>query len=891
MPNTSTKSEEAADIVFKVISEFPLYPLGDAVLHDKLPLEKAIEKASLLGRQKKVELSDCAFLSSFVAATFRLANPKFARILSELTIACAANLDTRHEDWAEIQCDHGWVLIASGDYAPSLHHFDKALEIYEKLNLQLKIAECQSGKATAFFRLGHFKEAARLLVVLTDIYNKHKSYGELAHVLQDFGTVCNALGRFESALKLYKNAKELYALQKDKSLASLSALNDMNIASLYNRMGRLRKALPLLQSAQKTLRKTDEVIKDELLAQCLVAEGEIYAALSKKDKAIHSCQLAIKIFDDVALKDHSYRYKLYRTIGVLYLKLGEYKEAGRLFQEVYDTAQSQDLKWRTLYGLGLVAARQGDMRARTFCEDAIGIIEQMRAGLFAEDFKDAFLQSVSQVYHEMIGLCMQQKLYARALEYVERLKSRNLAELMSRREMVPKNTPAKNVEHYRKIRLEIQATERSLALGQTRTAPEKTHKELEALAKKLDAMVSSFTKHDPLFDPYQTTHISAGEISRLIHDSSTAIIELFPTADATIAFIIKQGADIDQNTIYIPAYSLSSLKDEVEKLASLYQVMKESPAGAREIKVLKWQAAMISTLRNMHANLFEKIRPHLHGIRKIIFIPFGYYHLLPLHAMFSEKNGARRYVIDDYVVSYAPGAKILKHCMERQRPVAERLILLHANPQDTGALPCSDDELEVISSLYPGSRIIRDATEQDLIAHGKKAHILHLSGHADHDAFMFHDPYDMQKTKRFYREDILSSVDLSGVSLATLSACETGLPAAVQPTDEHISLASAFLYAGANSVVSSLWAVSDISTSLLMKKMYERIKAGSSPDEALREAQLWVISLGACKTQDIMPFDSKSISATRFVRNEFSASDEIDFSQPYHWAGFFCSGV
>ena len=258
--------------------------------------------------------------------------------------------------------------------------------------------------------------------------------------------------------------------------------------------------------------------------------------------------------------------------------------------------------------------------------------------------------------------------------------------------------------------------------------------------------------------------------------------------------------------------------------------------------------------------------------------------------MFSEKNGARRYVIDDYVVSYAPGAKILKHCMERKRPSAERLILLHANPQDTGALPCSDDELEVISSLYPGSRIIRDATEHDLIAHGKKAHILHLSGHADHDAFMFHNPHDMQKTKRFYREDILASVELSSVSLATLSACETGLPAAVQPTDEHISLASAFLYAGANSVVSSLWAVSDISTSLLMKKMYERIKDGCCPAEALREAQLWVKSLGACKTQDIMPFDSKALSATRFVRNEFSASDEFDFSQPYHWAGFVCSG-
>jgi CHAT domain-containing protein len=72
--------------------------------------------------------------------------------------------------------------------------------------------------------------------------------------------------------------------------------------------------------------------------------------------------------------------------------------------------------------------------------------------------------------------------------------------------------------------------------------------------------------------------------------------------------------------------------------------------------------------------------------------------------------------------------------------------------------------------------------------------------------------------------------------LVTLSACETGF--GQELGGEGLgSLTRAFLYAGAGSVVASLWSVADESTAELMTAFYRELRAGTPKDEALRRAQ------------------------------------------------------
>lgn len=76
--------------------------------------------------------------------------------------------------------------------------------------------------------------------------------------------------------------------------------------------------------------------------------------------------------------------------------------------------------------------------------------------------------------------------------------------------------------------------------------------------------------------------------------------------------------------------------------------------------------------------------------------------------------------------------------------------------------------------------------------------------------------------------------------LVVLSACETGLGGETK-NEGIVGLTRALQYAGARSVVVSLWEIADESTARLMVELYRQRKAGKSKDEALRQAQLTLL--------------------------------------------------
>jgi CHAT domain-containing protein len=80
--------------------------------------------------------------------------------------------------------------------------------------------------------------------------------------------------------------------------------------------------------------------------------------------------------------------------------------------------------------------------------------------------------------------------------------------------------------------------------------------------------------------------------------------------------------------------------------------------------------------------------------------------------------------------------------------------------------------------------------------------------------------------------------------LVTLSACSTGLGQELNG-EGLIGLTRAFQYAGARSVLASLWSVDDYRTMQLMKRFYAELHAGASKDVALRTAQLQLLHSGA----------------------------------------------
>jgi CHAT domain-containing protein len=134
---------------------------------------------------------------------------------------------------------------------------------------------------------------------------------------------------------------------------------------------------------------------------------------------------------------------------------------------------------------------------------------------------------------------------------------------------------------------------------------------------------------------------------------------------------------------------------------------------------------------------------------------------------------------------------------------------------------------------------------------------------------------------------IVREVRLRKRPVVVLSGCETG---AVTPriADEYLSLAGAFLAAGARAVIASLWKVRDSAALLFMRRLYSEIEASQELPHALQSAQLWLRALsGNDARQQLMqiipPGDDRDLLLAEF---DPANDDQQPFADIADWGAF-----
>jgi len=138
----------------------------------------------------------------------------------------------------------------------------------------------------------------------------------------------------------------------------------------------------------------------------------------------------------------------------------------------------------------------------------------------------------------------------------------------------------------------------------------------------------------------------------------------------------------------------------------------------------------------------------------------------------------------------------------------------------------------------------------------------------------------------------VAELDLTGVELAILSACETGL-GKTAGGEGIFGLQRAFQLAGARTVVASSWKVPDLSTKELMVRFYGNLwekKMGKL--EALREAQLWVMKEGKAAGLDRgIDDESVVVKDTKKEPVKVEGSTKGEMLPPKYWAAWILSGA
>jgi len=257
---------------------------------------------------------------------------------------------------------------------------------------------------------------------------------------------------------------------------------------------------------------------------------------------------------------------------------------------------------------------------------------------------------------------------------------------------------------------------------------------------------------------------------------------------------------------------------------------------------------------------------------------------LPFDALLTEavqqadnNFSAYPFLVKKHRISYSYSATLLERNLRRQYDskarilafaptfVAQPNVQLDSLRSALQPLLHNEAEVEAIAKIFPTTPFFgRQANRTTFLRQADAFSYLHLSTHAlvndSLEAFSF--VAFAQEADTLDEQEVLYMNDLYNLPLqaemVVLSACETGIGEVAQG-EGVMSIARAFSYAGASSVLATLWSVNDRATKELVIVFYQNLAKEQTKATALRQAKLELI-------------------------------EQLSFAHPYYWSGLVAYG-
>lgn len=508
---------------------------------------------------------------------------------------------------------------------------------------------------------------------------------------------------------------------------------------------------------------------------------------------------------------------------------------------------------RDLTALARLEVRRGKIQeAENLYDEAEDVIDSIVMNAPGPYSGGSFLGEASETYLGDFGLAAQTNNVNRAFRALERARGRTIEDaLQGRRKLSHEDSPA-----YDQAEGAISAVQLRLMRSENPDERRKLLEDLEEQEQRL-AYLNDVTIPRTPFRSWQPPEL---------RDVQTSLTP----GEMVLEYVLEEPRSfclsISHNEVRIT--KLDAGRQQIEELTRSYlsRVRDQMPAS--------------DLAKQLYSVLLGPI-PALAGITHLIIVPDGKLYFLPFDAL-EDRND--QYLIKSTTVTYVPSTsvrEILKtrkpsrlptraflgvgdvaYDTSRSASLSGRFLrgLYDLAGVHLGNLPGTREEVITAERALGGrgSVLLLGANATTAAVKGEPLadfSVLHLAVHSiPSTQYPTRAALVLARKPSSNEDGLFQEWQIIGLSLnadlVTLSACDTGV-GRVEGEEGVTDLADAFLFAGAKSVVASLWESDDQYTDALMQRFYQHLSKRENKDVALREAKTDLLrEYGA----DVAPF-------------------------------------
>ena len=576
------------------------------------------------------------------------------------------------------------------------------------------------------------------------------------------------------------------------------------------------------------------------LSEALSARGDLAGARGHAEKALEAAER-------VAPRSEFMAAALLAR-GKLARREGDWELAAECFAWALETIDDLDadslLATEALQGLASVLRRGGDSQgAEGHLRRAVALFESNRGQVGGSDEeRSLFASAFHGVYRDLVDLLAERGSMAEAFEVLEASRARTLLSMLA----------ARDLNFDGDIPLELERERRAADAAYKRARQQLARlpdgaPEADALRRKLPGLrerqmqldlqihqasprLAELRDPKPLDAPGVAAHLDPG----------TLLIAYSVGAVRTVAFALEGAPGRGPRGYLIPAG-----EDELRRRIGAWRKLAEANPPGRQFQ---------AESRRLYALLLGPLAEPLGAAQRVIISADGPLHMLPFAALRDDRG----FLAESKALAFVPsGTLYAQQAAARASRTWGRPVAFGDPRYAAGSyerLPGSRREVSAVATAFPATRmyLAGQATEEQVKALHRDGRFVHFAVHGIVDerapldsALALSAPPGRAGDRDnglLYAWEIFERVRLDA-DLVTLSACRSA-SGTEQPGEGIMGLTRAFVYAGARSVLASLWNVGDASTGPFMHAFYAAWAGGATKADALRRAQVDAIRRG-----------------------------------------------